>query len=145
MFISDITNAGSIPALEMAMSFASQRHQLIAGNIANLETPDYRPLDASVAGFRKVLGDAIEKRRTNGNGDGPLAWQESNEVTRGPGGSMRIVARTPQNGVLFHDRNNRDLERTMQDLVENAGAFRVAGDLLRSRVDLLRSAIAQRA
>lgn len=145
MFINDITNSGSAPALEMAMAFAAQRHQLIAGNIANFETPDYRPLDVSVDGFRKVLGDAVESRRAQGSGDGSLQWRATRELTQGPDGKLRLIARTPGNGVLFHDRNNRDLERTMQDLVENAGAFRVASDLLRARSDLMRAAIAQRA
>jgi flagellar basal-body rod protein FlgB len=144
MFIGDITNSGATPALEMAMSFASQRHQLIAGNIANFETPDYRPLDVSVPQFRKVLAEAVDRRRASGSGDGELRWNETREITRGVGGGLRLIARTPGSGTLFHDRNNRDLERTMQDLVENAGAFRVASDLLRSRTDIMRAALAQR-
>jgi flagellar basal body rod protein FlgB len=46
--------------------------------------------------------------------------------------------------VLFHDRNNRDLERLMQGLAENTTTYRVAADLLRSRYDVLRTAISQR-
>jgi flagellar basal-body rod protein FlgB len=61
-----------------------------------------------------------------------------------PGGGLTLKPRTPSGNVLYHDRNNRDLERLMQDLSENVLAFRVASDLLRRENDLLRTAISQR-
>ena len=46
--------------------------------------------------------------------------------------------------LLFHDGNDRDLERTMQDLVENFMSFRLATELLRSRFELINTAIRER-
>ena len=46
--------------------------------------------------------------------------------------------------LLFHDQNDRDVERIMQDLVENFMAFRTAAQFLRSRFDLISSAIRER-
>jgi hypothetical protein len=46
--------------------------------------------------------------------------------------------------VLFQDRNNRDLERLMQDVAENSAAFRVASDLYRQQAALVRGAMAER-
>ena len=46
--------------------------------------------------------------------------------------------------VLFHDRNDRDVERIMQELVENFMTFRFAADLLKSRFDLINTAIRER-
>jgi len=43
--------------------------------------------------------------------------------------------------VLFHDRNDRDLERQMQDLAENVMVYRQASELARSRLNLLSAAI----
>ncbi len=148
MLAGDITNSGAIPALEMAVRFAAQRQAVIAGNVANLSTPDYRPLDVSVDEFRRVLGEAVERRRADGGGGGagtgPLAWSETAELKRGPRGELVVKATTAGRGILFHDRNNRDLERLMQAQAENAMTFRVATELLRGRFEQLRAAIAER-
>lgn len=145
MSLIDLVDSGAIPALEMTMRFAAKRQQLIAHNVANIETPDFRQADVSVRGFQKMLADAVDRRREDGEDAGPLSWTETAEVRRGAGRELTLRAGTSAGGVLFHDRNNRDLERLMQDQAENVGAFRVAADLLRTRFDILRSAIAQRA
>lgn len=147
--ISEITNSGAIPALELTMRFAGQRQRLIASNIANIDTPDYVQLDASPREFQRLLAEAIEKRDAGGvagaaGAAGGLAWKESRSFVRDERGELRIRPTSPGDGVLFHDRNNRDLERLMQANVENALTFRVASDLLRSRYDILRTAISQR-
>ena len=46
--------------------------------------------------------------------------------------------------MLFHDRNNRDLDRLMQDLAENQMAHGFAITMLRRQFESLRSAIAER-
>jgi flagellar basal-body rod protein FlgB len=145
VFISDVLNAGSIPTLELALRFAGQRQDFINHNIANLDTPDFRPLDASPSEFRRLLARAIDERRERGGESGPLAWNSTEEMTRDGDGELRVVPRTFSRGVMFHDRNNRDLERLMQDNAENVGAYRTAVDMLKSRHDAIRSAIAERA
>ena len=145
MFITELTNSGPIPVLEATMRFAAQRQRLIAHNIANLSTPDFRPLDVSVPAFQKSLREAIDARRSGrAPPAGPLPLARNPELEVSPDGTLRLNPRTASANILFHDRNNRDLERTMQDLVENAAAFRVASDLLRSRYQLLNSAVAER-
>lgn len=140
----DLATAGSMPALEQMLRFAGGRQRIIAHNIANLNTPNFIPRDVSVSEFQKNLDRAIEARRAETGGErGELQVRSSAEVLQKQNG-MVLVPRTAGTGVLFHDRNNRDVERQMQALAENAGAYRVAADLLRSRMDLLRGAIAQR-
>ncbi|QOJ01286.1 MAG: hypothetical protein HRU70_12645 [Phycisphaeraceae bacterium] len=143
MTIAGLTNSGAIPALEMLAKFAGQRQRLLAHNIANVSTPDFVPLDVSTGEFRRALGEAIDKRRASG-GQGALAAPSTREVRVGADGRVELSPRTPSGNILFHDRNNRDVERLMQDQAENLAAFRVATDLLRTRTDLLRSALAQR-
>lgn len=142
-WMSDLTSSGSMPALEMTLRFAGQRQKIIAHNIANLTTPDFRPVDVSPQAFQATLSRAIEERRSRG-GHGALPIGSSREIRRRGDGSLELTPRTPAGGVLAHDRNNRDLERMMQDLAENTAVFRTASDLYKNRSDLLRSAIAQR-
>lgn len=141
----DMLDSGAIPVLETAMKFAARRQELIAHNIANIETPDFRQQDVSVDGFRKALAMAVDRRRDEGGEGGNFVFEGTSEIRPSAGGGLVLEPTTPSGGILFHDRNNRDLERLMQDQTENAGAFRVATDLLRTRFDLLKSAISQRA
>ncbi len=149
--IDQLDTAGALPALDKVIRFAGARHTLISHNIANFETPGFQPLDVDPAAFQAELADAIERRRdgiggdrVRGGGYGELPMESSREVETLGDGRIRLNPRTSSGNILFHDRNNRDLERTMQSLVENASAFRVATDLLRNRTTALRDAIAER-
>ncbi len=140
--IDDIANADTIPVLERLVQFAGQRHRLIVNNIANFDTPGYRPVDVSVESFRNQLGEAIDDRRGR-RPDGKLNPIDSEQVEFLDDG-MVLHADPIGENILFHDGNDRDLERTMQDLVENFMTFRTAAELLRSRMDIINSAIAER-
>ncbi len=146
MLISDLASSDAIPALKMAVSFAAQRQRILAHNIANISTPDFRPLDAPVSEFQETLSKAIDRRRSGAprTANGELDWRESRHIRRDDNRRMTVVPSVPSDNVLFHDRNNRDVERMMQDVAENVVAFRLASDLLKSRNDLIRSAIAGR-
>ena len=135
-----------MPAAEMLLKFAGQRQKIIAHNIANIDTPGYIQQDVDPQGFQQMLGDAIEQRRhKNGGAFGELQWKETAEIKRvGRSSDFQLSPTSGGGGILHHDRNNRDLERLMQDMVENASAYRVAADLLRTQRNQLRNAIAQR-
>ncbi|MEZ6243766.1 MAG: flagellar basal body rod protein FlgB [Phycisphaerales bacterium] len=144
--IKDLANAGAIPALELTMRFAGARQKVIAHNIANIDTPNFQPKDVSPQHFQEMLGDAIEARRAeNGGASGDLDWRETRQIRHTDDGGLTLDPLTDSPNVLFHDRNDRDLERLMQSMVENAGMYRVASDLLRQRYSMLRAAIAERA
>lgn len=145
MFLSDILNSGAIPALEATVRFAGQRQRLLAHNIANIDTPDFRPLDVSPAGFQRALSKAIDKRREDSGGmSGGLEIGSTREITQTPSGDLILTPGTNAEGILAQDRNNTDLERLMQDHAENFLVYRVSSELLRSRIAQLRDAIAER-
>ena len=142
--IDGLTNSDAIPVLERLMQFAGQRHRIITNNIANLSTPGFRPADVSVQGFQHQLGEAIDARRANrASGDGPLHVKSTSQIEISS--DSMILHPEPQSAnVLFHDENDRDVERIMQGLVENFTAYRTAAQFLRSRFELLNSAIRER-
>ena len=145
MFLRDLTSADALPVLEASVRFAAQRQGVIAHNIANIETPDFRPLDAPVGEFQSALRDAVERRnRDFGGVRGELEWRESENLRLNSRGELQLTPAEPSRNILFHDRNNRDTERLMQDLVENTVGFRASVELLRSRTELLRTAISGR-
>lgn len=147
MQIRDLATSGALPALEMAVRYAGARQRLLAHNIANVETPNFVATDVSPRTFQRVLGEAIDQRRARtGGAFGELSWRPTRDVVPGAEpGSLRLRPVGAHGGVLAHDRNATDLERLMQDMVENATAYRVATDLYRAQRGTLQAAIAQRA
>ena len=135
---------GSMPALERMVEFTGVRQQLIAHNIANLSTPYFKPTDLDPAQFQSQLRDAMGKRSRKPNAmRRELELGSSNQV-RVSRGKLQYRPEQKNENILFHDHNNRDVERTMQDLVENALAHRTSVELLKSQFDLLRTAIRER-
>ena len=142
--IDGVTNADSIPVLEKVLQFAGQRHRLIVNNIANFSTPGYQAVDVSVEAFQAQLGDAIDARRArHGASGGELDLRDSRMIQFNSTG-IELHPEPIGRNILFHDRNDRDLERTMQDLAENFMSFRLAAELLRSRMALINTAIRER-
>jgi flagellar basal-body rod protein FlgB len=146
MAMTELTNAGAIPALEMAIRFAGQRQRIIANNIANITTPDFQNQDVSVSGFQQMMQEAIEKRRAKTGGQsGELEWEPTRELAaRGPKRELTLMPTLQGGGILRHDHNNADVEKLMRDNVENVSYFRVAVDLLRSRYQMMQSAMSER-
>lgn len=127
--IEGMFNTGSMPVLERVVAFTGARHKLIADNIANLSTPDYRPMDLSVGEFQKQLGKAIDSRRSH---HGAAAGEMKSDP---------LKAMPAHDNLLFHDGNDRSLEHTMQALAENTMTHNAALDMLRNQFSLLESAI----
>ena len=44
----------TIPALEQVVNFTEARHNVLAGNIANVDTPGYKARDLSVEDFQAI-------------------------------------------------------------------------------------------
>jgi len=127
--IESLVNAESVPVLERMIAFTSRRHQAIVQNIANFDTPGYTMQDLPVEEFRKELSEAIETRRRAGGHD--LAAMQPRNLRSHP----------VLDYVLFHDRNNRSVEKQMALLAENAMAHNASIEILKKQFNLLEVAI----
>jgi len=142
VFIQGVVNADAAPALEATLQFAARRQRLLAHDIANISTPNFQPLDVSPAEFQRVLGEAIDRRRSRFGGDrGELPLKGSRHIEVDARGRLQLRPHAQAGNILFHDRNNRDLERLMQSLVENTSVFRTAAELLRTHYASIEGAI----
>ncbi len=56
--------ATTIGALEQTAVFTERRHEVLAGNMANLSVPDYRSRDLDVEGFQSALARSIADPRS---------------------------------------------------------------------------------
>jgi len=145
MFFSDLTSSGAIPALTATLQFAARRHEVLAANVANLNTPEFQPQDVDPASFQRALGDAIDDRRARFGGTrGELDFGSSRAIGVDHRGNLRLNPKPTDRGPLRHDRNNSDLDSIMKDVAENTMVYRMSAELLQSRFNLLRSAITER-
>jgi flagellar basal-body rod protein FlgB len=144
VLISELANSGAMPTLEAMVRFSGARQRVIAHNIANMETPNFQPMDVSPADFQKALGKAIDVRRKTTGEDGALAFKGTAQVQFQKDGSVTLTPGTPSGNILFHDRNNRDLEGLMAQESENVAVFRTSIELLRTRYGILQTAISER-
>lgn len=145
MFIDQLSNADEMPVLRAAAQFAARRQTLIASNIANFSTPGYQEKDVSPQAFQAQLAKAVDARRdATGGSRGSIDLATTDEVRSDPDGNVVLTPKTPSGNILFHDRNDRDLERTMAAMAENVASFRLATDLLKNRAALLDAAIRER-
>ncbi|MSR40433.1 MAG: hypothetical protein EXS10_00805 [Phycisphaerales bacterium] len=130
-----------IPALARAVQFAAARQKLIASNIANIETPGFRPSDVNPREFQSALAESIEREQTTPTGG--LVFDEGGAVSFGAEGLM--LEPTPiGDNVLFHDGNDRSAEHLMQMLNENFYAFKAATQLVRFNFGMIDAAIRER-
>ena len=60
--LTNIFQSTTIPVLEEVVNFAQVRHTVLAGNIANKDTPGYQFRDVSVEDFQQRLKAAIRQR-----------------------------------------------------------------------------------
>ena len=139
--IDGFLGSSTLPTLERSLQYMSARHRLLACNIANIETPGFRPVDVSPAAFQGALREAIEAGRTDASGS--LKFDEAAPIAFGPSGT-ELKPQVLAENIMFHDGNDRSMERLMQRVHENVYAFRMASQMLRNQFELLNTAIRER-
>jgi len=140
--LSGIVNSGSIPTIETVLRFTSERHGVIANNVANADTPYFRARDLDVLAFERALSKAVSRRRPGE----PLRIDSSRNIRSGAGGGgprFRTVRRSAGD-PLRHDQNNVSIETEMGLLYKNAMTARVMTRLLRQKYRMLKSAASLR-
>ncbi len=131
MFIQRLLNQGNAPLLEQVLKFTEARHKLIAENVVNASTPGYRQKDLSVDRFRQMLRDRVDRREAAPPGS--VGFED-----------VEAEVETPTRGILFHDGNNRSMERLVTDQAKNAMMHNLVVELLRKQYAALELALKER-
>jgi flagellar basal-body rod protein FlgB len=131
MFIENLLNQGNAPLLTELLKFTSQRHKLLAENIVNVDTPGYLQKDLSVEKFQQVLQQRLEMKSSAPPGS--VGFDD-----------IRVDVENPTSGILFHDGNNRSMEKLMTDQAKNALMHNMVVELLRKQFASLETALKER-
>ena len=102
-----------VEVYSQALNLRAQRHQILASNIANADTPHYKAQDFD---FSSALKEAMAGRSS---GDLPLAKTSPGHIAGGSGsGSVRLMYRTPSQDS--DDGNTVDMDNERAQFSENA-------------------------
>jgi flagellar basal-body rod protein FlgB len=147
--LDSIFQTTSIPVLEQVMQFSQARHNVLAGNIANLDTPGYKSQDLSPEKFAERLKAAIAQRNEQSQSPRIDAVEEPLSPGEQP---PKLAAVDPLSDVanglddlLYHDESTGSLEKQIAAISKNQMQHNLAVSVLSSQFRLLQAAISERA
>ena len=131
MFVERLLNQGNAPLLEQMLKFTAARHRLIAENVVNVSTPNYRQKDLSVEKFQKMLLDRVQEKKSSAPGSVGFS-------------DIQAELEHPTRGMLFHDGGNRSMEQLVTDQAKNAMTHNLVVELLRKQYTSLENALMEK-
>ena len=143
--LSSMFDSTSIPVLEQVVNFTQARHGVLAGNIANLDTPGYKTRDISPEQFQARLKEAVDARHQQSISptyeiNAKLAGRDS--LIHGDG--MDEV-RDSVKSILYHDQSDVSIEHQVAEIGKNQAQHNMALQIMLAQFRLLRAAITERA
>jgi len=126
--------------LSTAMRLRAMRHEVLAANIANADTPDYHPRDLKFAGVLQTLAHA--QSQSSGMRNGKLLLVESHPWHLRPGVNDALVTEEME-GEGKLDQNQVDIDYEMTQVAENALLHEASVTLLSRKMGGLRYAISE--
>jgi flagellar basal-body rod protein FlgB len=143
--LSNMFDASSLPVLEQVVSFTQARHGVLAGNIANIDTPGYKSRDLSVQTFQSRLKEAVEARRKSIESPSYAINVELAGRPTGAGNENWQQVRETENDILFHDDHDVSLETQVTEISKNQSRHNLALTIMNAQFRLLRAAVTERA
>ena len=128
--------------LRIAMTGLSQRQETIAGNIANVDTPDYKSLQINFeSSLQQALGQD-ERSRTVDRLVAPhprhIGSTRATDLDR-----VQPTTSTILDQPVRNDGNNVDIDMEMTDLAETQIRYAALSNLIGDRFQRLRLAITE--
>ena len=147
--LSSMFQSSTIPLLEQVVNFTEARHGVLAGNIANLDTPGYRTRDLSPELFQQRLQEAINTQHQ------PIS-PTYNSATLGitsptyvqhqqehRAEAFQKVADSMKS-ILRHDEGDVSMEQQINEIVKNQQQHNLAINIMSAQFRLLKAAITER-
>ena len=124
-----------VSVLSQAMTLRTQRHQVLASNIANADTPNYKARDFS---FEAAMQNALAGR----NPTGGVALAKTSTGHLGGNGSSApamLKFRTDTQSAVDGNTVDMDIERTQ--ITDNALQYQILTQLIGNKFQSMRSAL----
>ncbi len=132
-FAMDFNSIPLFGAMKAKLSYLSERQSVLAQNIANADTPDYRARDIEAPDFKKMIGDASQKL--------PLTVTNRQHVSSS-GTSMAFTAvKRKSTYEQSPVGNNVAIEEEMMRIAENQAEYQKVLNLYRKTITMFRTAL----
>jgi flagellar basal-body rod protein FlgB len=143
--LQSLLNSTTIPLLEKMAVFGENRHEVLAGNLANVNSPDYKTRDLSLESFQSALQEAIHRRRHPEAASSPSASHTNPKSIDDlfPRDLFQAVDARPQN-LTFQDRGNRSVEHEISEITKNALTQNLVVELMAAQMKTLQAVITER-
>lgn len=132
----DLGNVPLFALMGRRMSWLTQRQTVLAHNVSNADTPDFKPLDLTKESFRKMIdgtkSPTVTMRHTSASHIQPV--HEPDPFRKG---KAKEFYETTLAG------NSVVLEEQLMKVSETQGAYNLATNLYRKHVKMLKMAIGQ--
>jgi flagellar basal-body rod protein FlgB len=136
---------GVARALEETIAFAERRHAILAGNLANMDTPGYKTRDLSLPEFQASLKQLMvaEKAREMppSPGDRNFEAASGSPSTRLAREQAVREVRDASTQVVYHDGSDDNLETQITEISKNQTMHSTAIALLKSQYRTMQMAI----
>jgi flagellar basal-body rod protein FlgB len=116
----------SVDRLEAAMTFHRERHGVVAGNVANVDTPGYQPMDLAQVDPAYAPGHlaTTSPRHLTAPGETEAGYRSFSDAS----------------AFLSADGNGVNLERELAKVDANRIRYSTSGELVSRRLAILRYA-----
>lgn len=125
----------TVSILEKALDLRSKKHNVIASNIANMDTPDYKAFDLII---EKELQKVTEKKNS-------ISLNKTNQAhiqsPKSKADGVRVQIDDTQGLSLRGDGNTVDIDKQMANMAENSLMYEAAAKLIHKKFQGLKSAI----
>ncbi len=117
----------SVDQLGAALTFHRERHSVLAGNVANVDTPGYEPFD-----LERVSDAELESNS--------LARTQHGHLQHAGGGSQAVRTFADPGSSKGADGNSVSLERELAKIDANRVRYGATSELVSRRLAMLRYA-----
>lgn len=143
--------------LKQVARFSERRQEVLAGNIANIDTPGYRMRDLPMQEFQAALRHALNSGRTSGSIQPSPGMPWSLDQPQSPGQReiamedlfpetmFRAQVAEKQPGITFQDANNRSVEHQFLEMTKNSMMQNFALQVMSNQYEQLQAAISGQA
>lgn len=121
-----------IPLLKKQMDSKWLRNEIIANNIANVDTPGFKRSDVL---FEELLKSNLEQNRLK------LSTTHKGHKSNLSLGSIEPKVYVQSDRVFRNDQNNVDIDKEMVELAKNTLSYNILAEQAQKKFQLLRTAI----
>ena len=125
----------TIALLERSLNLRSLQHRVLASNIANMDTPNYKAVELAVAEEMSGNQDSDSGIQLVQTQPGHLPLKDNAAE------NVKLKVAKPPEFSLRGDGNTVDLDRTMGSLAENTLLYKTAAQIISQKFSGLKNVI----